>query len=60
VPTEVNVSATPASSGPAIEPSWFTVNSSVFAAGSSPCGRIRGSTAARVGWLTARNALWKA
>ena len=57
MPTDVNVSATPASSGPAIAPSWVTVNSSVFAAGSWSCGRSRGRTAARVGWLIARNAV---
>ena len=33
---------------------------SEFAAGSSSSGRILGSTALRVGWLTAKNACWTA
>ncbi|GAA4793204.1 hypothetical protein GCM10023200_31230 [Actinomycetospora chlora] len=58
MPIEVKVSATPAASGPAIDPSWVTVKSSVLAAGSWSFGRIRGRTAERVGWLIARNAVW--
>ena len=48
--------STPAASGPPIAPAWKTVMFSELAAGSSSSGRILGSTALRVGWLTAKNA----
>ena len=48
--------STPASSGPPIAPAWKTVMLSEFAAGSRSSGRSLGSTALRVGWLTAKNA----
>ena len=53
----MNGISTPASSGPAIAPACTTVMFSALAAGSSAAGSSRGSTALRVGWLTARNAV---
>jgi hypothetical protein len=50
----------PASSGPATAPVWNTVIVSALAAGSCSEGRSRGSTALRVGWSTAMNAVWRA
>ena len=46
----------PATSGPAIAPACMTVMFSELAAGSSAAGTSRGSSALRVGWLTAKNA----
>jgi hypothetical protein len=48
--------STPASSGPPMAPAWKTVMLSELAAGSSSRGRSLGSTALRVGWLTAKKA----
>ena len=46
----------PATSGPAIAPAWKTVMLREVAAGSRSAGSSLGSTALRVGWLTAKNA----
>lgn len=48
--------STPPSSGPTIAPAPNNVIDSELAAGSSSGSRILGSTALRVGWLTAKNA----
>ena len=48
--------STPAISGPPMAPACITVMFSELAAGSRFSGSSRGSTALRVGWLTAKNA----
>ena len=50
----------PPTSGPAMPPACMTVMLSEFAAGRSSWSRMRGSSADRVGWLTAKNACWTA